>query len=164
MRRAMTHTGTWLVAAVVVGGLFLLHGMTADHSLPMPMAASQAQVASALVDSPAVERGHGDHAGLIGGEDGSMVVAPAYGAATAVADGVVSAKPSKPARHVHGIAGTCLALLAAVILLQLAGQRRRRNGYRSIVRDVAYVTWGAAPRAPPWMRAPSPTRLCISRT
>ena len=64
----------------------------------------------------------------------------------------------------HDTAGTCLALLAAVILLQMVGVRLHRNGYRAIVCDLAYVTWGAALRHPPWMRAPSPTRLCISRT
>lgn len=162
----MAHTGRWLAAVVAVGGLFLLHGMTADHSLPMPMAVGQVQVASApLHDATAFERAHGGHAGMIGGGDAAIVVAAASSTAVAtVADESVAAHPPRPTRHVHDTAGVCLALLAAIILLQVVRRRFRCNGHRTVVRDAAYVTWKATLKHPPWARDPSPTRLCISRT
>ncbi len=159
MAQAMAQTRSWLAAAVVVGGLFLMHGMTADHSLPVPMAHGPVHAAvSQPAGSAAADDAGADHIGVAGSGDEANVLASGHWA--------FAAHPPSPADHSHGTAGACLALLAAVILMQVLGRRLplRRIDCRAHVRGAESVTWGAAHRHPPWMRNPSSTLLCISRT
>lgn len=145
MRHAVAQTGNVLAAAVVVLGLFLMHGMTADHALPMPMTdAGTLHLGSApLTDSTA-------H---------TPVITP-----HAIADEAPSVLSPVLPGHSDGMAVACLALLggAVVLLPLLLGGRRLSHRERAPVGTA--VIWTRVLRRPPGMRAPLLTRLCILRT
>lgn len=129
-------TGEWLAAALVVVGLFLLHGMTADHDMPVP-AMSGATMTS-----------HGDSAD--------------HGSAGAAATEAVAA--ASPTDHAHAMAGSCLALLGGVLILRLRGVVGRAR-LRAVASSSGLSRALARCRLrPPRLFTPSLHQLRIART
>jgi len=166
----MGRAGAWLAAPLVILGLFLMHGITADHSMPVPMASMPVvQGATMHPASALVADSTGLHPAVPGqattdGFAASPVRAVGHAARAAVATMAATAGSElspMPFAHAHGI-GACLALLGAVVLLPFL--RRRRQVRRALARTLAQVILAADLAHPPWKREPSLSRLCVSRT
>ncbi len=167
----MGRAGAWLAAPLVILGLFLMHGITADHSMPMPMASmpvvqgATMHPASALVaDSTRLDLAVSGQA-TTDGFAASPVRAVGHAARAGVATMASTAGSElspMPLAHAHGMGSACLALLGAVVFLPFL--RRRRQVHRARSRTLAQVIRAADLAHPPWKREPSLSRLCISRT
>lgn len=130
----------WLAAVTVLFGIFVLHGITADHDMPVPAVVS-------VTDGMAAHQAtaNADNAGV---------------AATSAAP-VMS---PWAAAHGHVMAGGCLALLGGVLLLQLLADRARA-WFQPIVRTgVGALQLVRGRLRPPWSLTPSITQLGIART
>lgn len=142
--------GRAAAAAALVLGLFLLHGLTADHHMAMPMS----------VDATAgmVHTG----AGMAGAAVGHSVDRPNpvfSQSRQEVADATLMGGQEQP----HEMGAMCVALLGSVLLLPiLLATRRRYQSSGAVDPPSLRVVLSAA--APPWSRSPSLTRLCIART
>ncbi len=128
----------WLLALGLLLGVLVMHGVAANHDMPM---ASAAAVSSP--DGDADMAGH--HEGMASIEAAAVVVsAPVTG---------------------HPMAAMCVAILTSGLLLPLLSVFRfkRRTADRRLPSPAA---WSMVPRAAAarWLTAPSLTRLCVSRT
>lgn len=149
----------WLAVAGVVLALFLMHGLTADHDAAMPMTATTNSATQAgghdlaapvTVQAQAVAGGLGSPAG---------VHRPSSGLTT-VAD-VLSGTGHLP----NAMAGLCVAVLGAAVLLPLLLGRRLPHRLNPLAGPRLQRTSGrAGAGGPPWLTEPSLHRLCISRT
>lgn len=129
-------TRNWLIAVGLVFGVLLMHGVTADHGMPMASVSTSTELHGhgAIMSPPSVEAGP---------------------EATAVA----------PIGAVHPMAALCLAILASGLLLPLlSGCRLKGFGRNRRLASPAVRSLLPRAAAARWLAAPSLTRLCVSRT
>lgn len=135
--RAAVTPSKLLLALGALLGVLLMHGVGADHAMPMASAAT-------MSDSGGLATTSDHQQGMAGSEKLAVLSAPIPG---------------------HPMTAMCVAILAGGLSLSLlAGLRpNRRRGDRrldlpraaALAPDVAKA-W--------WLAAPSLTRLCVSRT
>jgi hypothetical protein len=124
-----------LVAAVLLAGVFTMHGLTGNHDAAMAMGSSAVVSAHDLAPS----------ASEISSRE------PA------------TAEPSSQG-HVHAMGDACLAMLAALLLaLIVALARRSRTAAHPVQLTGMVVIVPVDGPSPPWRR-PTLAKLCVLRT
>jgi hypothetical protein len=132
---------SWLIAVGLVFGVLLMHGVTADHGMPMASVSTSTEL-----------HGHG-----------AIMSHPSVGAGSEVKALVLIG--AHPMAAVHPMAALCLAILASGLLLPLlSGCRLKRRGRNRRLASSALPSLLPRAAAARWLAAPSLTRLCVSRT
>lgn len=134
----------WLAAAAVLLGLFLLHGLTADHDMPMPSTHPASSVPSS--------------------QQTSMIDNAHHEAARGALRTGSHADLSSPLAHGHAMLGGCFALIGSVLLLRLLGAWPRRLGSDPLQSAQAHLACLVARLRPPRSFTPSLHQLGIART
>jgi hypothetical protein len=150
--------GRLLIAAGLIFGLFLMHGLTADHETAMPMTAGATHTAmgsaqhAPTTSTPNLPHTHGATVGALA-EMG-----------LAAADSMTDTASALSAVAGHGPGGElCLALLGTGLLLPILVRRRPRRLAPSADAAGVLLMAHAAARHRASL-PPSLSRLCVSRT
>lgn len=146
-----------MLAAGLILGLFLMHGLTADHDASMPMS-SAAMEMSAGSESHELTMEGSD----LSNSDGTQASLAQVEATDSVSP--VAIQLSAAMAHGMSMGGLCLALLGAGLTLRMLVARRLRRTQCPAVEPVAVNLARRAAAGNHPALTPSLHRLCISRT
>lgn len=134
-----------LLALVILGGVLLMHGLAADHAMPMAHGVTS-----------------GTHTATDAGQDSSHNGSTMLGSADQGQGGNVW---SAPQPGFHAMVAGCVAVLSTWLLLPLLAGRRHRTRTRALALGrLPLLSPGNNATASLWLLTPSLTRLGIART
>ena len=152
-----------LVAAVLLAGVFSMHGLTGNHDVAMAMTHQTPAATAAHDPGPTVA-----HA-TTPARDHSMGALESQTAPHPVGSRPLQHQPAAtiaPSRdgHLHAMGDVCLAMLAALLLaLIVALARRSLTAAHPVQRAATTVPSTTTGPSPPWRR-PTLSKLCVLRT
>ena len=151
-----------LVAAVLLAGVFTMHGLTGNHDVAMAMTHQTPAATASHVPRPTAAH--------------ATTPARAHSMSAVESQTATHSVNSRPPRqsaatiarssdgHLHAMGDVCLAMLAALLLAVIVALARRSlTAAHPVQRAGTTVPSTATGPSPPWRR-PTLSKLCILRT